>query len=63
MRTLYGHTRFRGQAMTDETTPTRRRKLPVLGITTVGLAVGAGSLGLYRGATAVPNGSPNDQPT
>jgi hypothetical protein len=32
----------------------RRRTLPVLGMTTVGLAVGAGSLGLYQGATAEP---------
>ena len=38
--------------MADDTTQPRRRKLPVLGMTTVGLAVGAGSLGLYRGATA-----------
>ena len=47
--------------MHGDTTP-RRRKLPVLGMTTVGLAVGAGSLGLYRGAAAVPLGPP-DQPT
>jgi len=48
--------------MLGDTTPPRRRKLPVLGMTTVGLAVGAGSLGLYRGAAAVPLGPP-DQPT
>lgn len=36
----------------------RRRLLPVLGVTTVGLAVGAGSLGLYTGATAEPIKSP-----
>jgi len=48
--------------MLGDTTPPRRRKLPVLGMTTVGLAVGAGSLGLYRGAPAVPLGPP-DQPT
>ncbi len=47
--------------MLGDTTP-RRRKLPMLGMTTVGLAVGAGSLGLYRGAAAVPLGPP-DQPT
>ncbi len=47
--------------MHGDTTP-RRRKLPMLGMTTVGLAVGAGSLGLYRGAAAVPLGPP-DQPT
>ena len=48
--------------MLGDTTPPRRRKLPMLGMTTVGLAVGAGSLGLYRGAAAVPLGPP-DQPT
>ncbi|MGL6074493.1 MAG: hypothetical protein ACRC8S_10065 [Fimbriiglobus sp.] len=32
----------------------RRRTLPVLGMTTVGLAIGAGSFGLYTGATARP---------
>lgn len=30
----------------------RRRRLPALGVTTVGLAVSAGSLGLYQGAAA-----------
>ena len=48
--------------MLGDTTAPRRRKLPVLGMTTVGLAVGAGSLGLYRGTAAVPVGPP-DQPT
>jgi hypothetical protein len=49
--------------MADDSTPPRRRKLPVLGMTTVGLAVGAGSLGLYRGAAAEQTPPPADQPT
>lgn len=41
--------------MSENQTPPRRRKLPVLGMGTVGLAVGAGSIGLYTGgATAEP---------
>jgi len=47
----------------SETNPqSRRRRLPTLGVTTVGLAVGAGSLGLYTGATAEPIKSPLVQP-
>ncbi len=43
----------------------RRRRLPALGVTTVGLAVSAGSLGLYQGASAEPvpvSAPPADQP-
>jgi len=48
--------------MIGDTNTPRRRKMPILGMTTVGLAVSAGSLGLYRGAAAVPL-APPDQPT
>ena len=44
--------------MSENHPQSRRRLLPVLGVTTVGLAVGAGSLGLYTGATAEPIKSP-----
>ena len=38
---------------------TPRRRLPALGVTTVGLAVSAGTLGLYRGAAADPAPAPH----
>jgi len=40
--------------MTGMNRKPRRRNLPILGMTSLGLAVGAGSLGLYRVAVAEP---------